>query len=297
MPKRLTLCALGGVLAFNPATTAAIPGTGNLQVVAMGDSFTSGHNNASPNTPPDNSASSEIPQGNCRRDDPGYADMVAGQLGIHDFIKVACSGASPEQIINGRWNDGSQINALSNKTDYVLITLGANAGDLTRLLQDCLTAANCSVDTDPMRTFLQDAASVAYQEKIGDTLTTITENAPNAHVIVVPYPAIIDPDAWCGTLISKEADQFADTYIKTVNATLATVVEGMSAKDPLAKVHLAEQAIGTDLCRSFGTTFFHDLDDPRSLGHPTKDGYLKMSFPVEELVRDIERGRDLVEAS
>lgn len=243
----------------------------DTRIVAMGDSFTSGHNNG------DVSNRYE----NCFRDPVSYADQAARLLGVENYVNVACSGATPEEIITGRFDEPSQLQALDEQTEYIFITLGGNAVNLSELFVYCQRHA-CTTNSDPIATIYKRITSEEYQSTIQSTLTAITERAPNADILVVPYPTIIDRSAWCGTLVDSEIDAFVEQYIVGINTSLNAVVGRMGSS-----VHLVNIEQETDLCRNLGSTFFTNQDNPRSLGHPTKTTHQILAAAVLDVLTPI----------
>ena len=269
----------GGLMAHMPVNFP-----NNTRLVAMGDSFTSGNNNGEVRDTNGN----DIYE-NCFQDAPSYADMVAESLGITNFEKVACSGATPEEVLTGRYGEQPQIDALTEDTNYILITIGANVVNLSELLEEC-QSNSCSIDTNPMRTVLERIASKEYRQNIEQTLLEVTKRAPNADVLVVSYPRIIDRSAWwCGALISPEIDTFVEEYIDGINSSLASVVDVINDDNPTKSIFFVKLKHKIDLCRSLGKTFFVDPSIPRALGHPTQRGYEELAKDVEDALVEIAR--------
>ena len=237
----------------------------------MGDSFTAGNNYGKVRDENGNDIYED-----CFADAPSYADMVAKRLGITDFTKVACSGATLEEILTGRYGNPPQIDALNEETDFVLLTTGANAVNLSELLEQCLSG-DCSIDSEPMSTALERVSSEEYRQTIATTFREIIKRAPNAEVLVLPYPLIINPNiSLCGTLVSPDIDAFIYEYIIGVNRSLEAVVESMKYE----KISIVPPQRNSDLCSNLGLTFHTNPDNPRAVGHPTKFEYWLLSKDV-----------------
>ena len=97
--RRLTAGTLASfaLLSLTESSDGVVPNlpTGT-KIVAMGDSYTSGHNNGAVHGK----------FNDCFRDNISYAYKIAEQLDLLDsFTNVACSGATPEEIVEGRTPD------------------------------------------------------------------------------------------------------------------------------------------------------------------------------------------------
>lgn len=91
--------------------------------VAMGDSFSSGEGNT-----PFEAETDQDDVNECHRSSQAYPRLLQGDsslsLGSMDF--VACSGATTDNVLNGQWDESAQVNALSEDTEVVTITIGGN---------------------------------------------------------------------------------------------------------------------------------------------------------------------------
>lgn len=254
-----------------PSAIAKINLPPDASLVAMGDSFTSGNNDGKVRDEHGNDIYED-----CFTDAPSYADMVAEQLGIADFVKVACSGTTPKEILTGRYGNPPQIDALSEETDFVLLTIGANAINLSDLLNECLSS-NCSADSEPMSTTLEYVSSEEYRQDIKNVFTEIIQRAPSAEILVVHYPDIMsNHESWCGTLVSPGVDAFVYEFIDRINKSLEHVVNDIDE----ARLSIVPLQHKSDLCSNLGLTFHTDPNNPRALGHPTKLEFWLLSRDV-----------------
>lgn len=241
------------------------------KIVAMGDSYTSGHGNGDVRDR----------YNDCLRDPVSYAYKIADQLDLLDgFSNEACSGATPEEIINGRFGEKPQIEALSSQTDFVLLTTGANATNLTELLNSCADA-ECSLNNQHVTKLLDYVSSQSFIERLKHVYRSIAKNAPNAAIIVVEYPQIVNTEAICGDIIGQGGMGFAlEEAIRALNSSISTAVNEMKIEG--VKVFLSPATPDIDLCGTFGTSFFTDPTNPRALGHPTGTGHEAIAKSVEE---------------
>ncbi len=237
------------------------------KIVAMGDSYTSGH------------ADGQVDgiYEDCFRHEVSYANQIASQLDIVDFSNVACSGASPEEVINGRFGQASQLESLDEATDYVLMTTGANVTNLSDLLEICMTS-DCNTDNRDIAAVFESLRSDDFRNRLTSTYQAVLEAAPSASLIVVGYPSVIDTGAFCGTLVREDVDDFVMKFVAGLNGAIAGAVESV-AKEGSA-IYYSEPPSDIDICRSLGRAFHHDLDNPRAIGHPTAMGHQAMADSV-----------------
>ncbi|WP_338888019.1 GDSL-type esterase/lipase family protein [Rhodococcus sovatensis] len=95
-----------------------------LDYVALGDSGASG-----PLIPQSTGTAG------CLQSDSNYPHVLAGLIGARSFVDVSCSGARSENIAAEAQSTNSgpiplQIDALSEETDLVTMTIGGNDVDL-----------------------------------------------------------------------------------------------------------------------------------------------------------------------
>ena len=180
----LTIVAAAWLGGCSSADTADDPST--ARYVAIGDSVAAGSGITTSTT-------------DCQRSDHNYPSLVAAAMGIASVEDQTCGGATTSTVRGGRSATGlttlgPQVDALSEDTDLVTVTLGANDSDVAALyFQGCLippanTSQNCAN--------VLDAASDALsgtRESLTETLEEIVDRAPGAEVVVVGYPQLV-PD-------------------------------------------------------------------------------------------------------
>lgn len=268
--RRLVAAAMSGLVLFSLSKSAEDPSprlAPDTVVASLGDSFTSGHNNGDV----------EGKYEDCFRHEVSYAHQIAKTLDIDRFTNAACSGATPEEVIEGRFGGPSQLDSIDEQTDYILLTTGANATNLSELLQTCIDS-DCATDSPHVLNMLDYLNSEEFSERLKKVYRAIGDRAPNAGVIVVQYPRIIDTSAFCGTLVSQDIDSFAMNFIDSLNESIAGSVKAV--KNEGYNVFLSPAAKGLDLCSTLGKSFHHDPASPRSIGHPTELGHATIARSV-----------------
>jgi lysophospholipase L1-like esterase len=193
-------------LAVSPSAQAAAS-TGDY--VALGDSYASGVG-----AYPYDAAS-----GDCKQSPDSYPRTFAHnhpQLTLKD---MTCSGATIADV------RAKQLSALSSGAKLVTITVGGNDDGFTGTVTKCLTGTDeeCQAATNlgawVARTTLVDALASLY--------TDVKALAPNARVLVLGYPRLIDAGTGsCGAITPnafrrKQMTHNAD-YMAEGTATAAT---------------------------------------------------------------------------
>ena len=108
-----------------------------LEYVAMGDSYSSGEG-----IEPFLSGTDKSSQGEnkCHRSQAAYPLLLEGDTGLDLNLTafVACSGAITSNITGtGQWGEPSQLDALSESTDVVTLTIGGNDIGFESVLTAC----------------------------------------------------------------------------------------------------------------------------------------------------------------
>ena len=176
------------------------------QYVAMGDSYSSGEGNG------DFYAGTDIANVNkCHRSANAYGPLIATQvpyenLGLVDF--TACSGATTEDVLGlpdpvdpsdkgGIWNEPAQIDALSDQTDVVTISIGGNDIGFGEFAYQCI-AFDCDVNTTAYYDAMH-ATEFDLHAKLYSLYQQLLEKAPNAKIYVVGYTQLA-PDPSLGSM-------------------------------------------------------------------------------------------------
>lgn len=237
--------------------------------VALGDSYAAG-----PVIP----VQTGKPAG-CRRSTENYPAIIARIFGLPDFRDVSCSAATTEHLaapqpVQPGVND-PQLDALSEDTGLVTLTIGGNDIGFGSIIRECATRSPLAPAGAACRDFYTEDGSDELAERIDATaakiaaaLDEIEERAPDARVLVVGYPAIL-PDSGPGcfpaipfspgdvaylretekrlnAMLADEAEDagvdYIDTYIPSIGHDICTLpgikwIEGMIPTAADAPVH------------------------------------------------------------
>jgi lysophospholipase L1-like esterase len=167
----LVLAGLGTGCAMVESLDSSGHGLEGRNYVAQGDSYASG------------TGTREYYDSTCLRSDHSYAKQLAADEGMN-LSHVACSGA---RIPDVRAN---QLDALSELTDIVTISIGGNDAGFSSVITQCAKPWpwTCTADIDNARSFI----SNTLPGQLDGLYTDIATRAPNARVMVIGYPRLFN---------------------------------------------------------------------------------------------------------
>ncbi|WP_033438884.1 SGNH/GDSL hydrolase family protein [Saccharothrix sp. NRRL B-16314] len=181
---RKVVCAvLPAALAVMLTSTAA-QAAAAVDYVALGDSYSSGTG-----APP-------YVSGSCFRSPRGYAQLWADTHAVASFKYAACGGATTQSMTD-------QFASLDAGTDQVTITIGGNDVGFANTMITCVTGSDTScvnaVDAGI------ESARTTLPGRLDATYATIRDRAPNATVIVLGYPRLVEPTGTCMNTTKRAA--------------------------------------------------------------------------------------------
>ncbi|MFJ8085224.1 SGNH/GDSL hydrolase family protein [Streptomyces sp. NPDC096205] len=220
-------------VAFQP-----LPGKPNHTVVAMGDSFTSGEGASDPGgddyyseTDYYNEVAGDKTKNSCHRSKHAWSrravlpgeQLTVGELADvwsarMDFHFIACSGARHYNILNRPQNgELPQIGQgyLDQNTTLVTMSVGGNDARFGDIVKDCvLSATVCKShaienrspdtgeridgDTGPLDQWLPSWLHDTVRPRLVTTLNEIHNRAPDAKIVLMGYPRLIENTACAG---------------------------------------------------------------------------------------------------
>jgi len=239
----LTVLAVSASVAGcdDPATTP--PDTG-LDYVAIGDSYT-----AAPDIP-------VISTDGCHRSDHNYPQLVARELDDVSLRDVSCGGARTDAVLQSQRIQTEnrvqppQIGALDANTDIVTVGLGVNdEGFVVTAAFGCLVLA----ERDPRGAPCEKANArkvprllEKIQDRYVETLNAIIDRAPNARIIVVGDPRLLD-ETGERRVQRLRADGNVDCVRDSYDRFNETI-EAAAAEAGLEYVDVAAASEGHDIC-------------------------------------------------
>ncbi|WP_327315614.1 SGNH/GDSL hydrolase family protein [Streptomyces sp. NBC_01235] len=252
--RKLTSTVVTGLMAFagmagmmsTPAQAA-----GELEYVALGDSYTSGVG----------AGYYDSASGDCRRSTINYPAQWAAAHSDFTLKDVSCSGAT---IADVRSN---QLSALSAETDLVTLTVGGNDAQFATVAQDCLAKSDsyCRTATDWMSYY----AKNQLVTELAGLYKDIKAKAPGAAFVVLGYPQTISSTGTCPVIDLSSAKR---TAMNGLADALAEGTKAAAAKEPAFFVDMRDTFKGHGACGS--DPWINDLTDASSVFHPNLAGYM-----------------------
>lgn len=175
------------------------------QYVALGDSYTSAPGVGKTTGP-----------AGCLRTDGNYPTLLAAELGL-ELTDVSCGGAKTDDMtkpqLAGSETVPPQVDAVTEDTDLVTLSIGANNGSVYGgLVVNCARLAVANPAGAPCSDLAQKNPDVLPEVFDGvaagivETVAAILERAPGARVVIVGYPQIIPAQGTCPLLPLAEGD-------------------------------------------------------------------------------------------
>lgn len=216
-----------------------------VDYVAMGDSYSAG-----PGLP----VQVDVP---CRRSNGNYPSLLAARFQVSTFTDVTCSGARTLDVTEEQARpDGTmvapQIEALSRDTDLVTLSIGGNDESVfNSLVTTCPQVAAEDPQGSPCQALLAadddmlDRQTERLASRLAGIVRLIRQEAPQAQVVVIGYPAIFPTTGPCDAL------PFAEGDVAWASRVVDAVVDGMRAAAEnvgVRFVDLREASAGHDVC-------------------------------------------------
>ena len=233
----------GSLAACQPGDQEPPPDTG-FEYAALGDSFT-----AAPDIPTINSDG-------CHRSDHNYPHLVAVQLEDVTLTDVSCGGARTDAVLASQVQQAQglahppQIDAVSPTTDLITVGLGGNDLDFAfTAVFGCILAATFDPDGSPCEE--ANAGKVPrlldrIEKRYLNTLDAIADRAPDARILVVGYPRLLEDSTGC-----PERFPIADGDVEFVRRNfdrLIETVEAVADEAGVEYVDVAAASEGHDIC-------------------------------------------------
>jgi lysophospholipase L1-like esterase len=215
---------------------------GIREYVALGDSYA-----AAPHLPDDDLS---MP---CARSADNYPALVADALGPMHLDDVSCVGAMSAHLTKAQVKEPSpvppQLDALSDDTDLVTLTIGGNDKGLFPSWNGCRQLTH----TDPKGSPCADSQGNSLLSRIPQIQANLTANlaeierrAPNAAVVVVTYPQLFPDRGTCElTSAFARGDQ---TYINSIVKALSDAMIAAAQEAEVGWVDVYSASRGHDIC-------------------------------------------------
>ena len=257
--------------------------------VALGDSYAAG-----PLIPTQSGA----PAG-CLRSDRNYPSVVARRGGVSDLDDVSCSGATtadlsaPQSTPLG--TNPPQLDALTDDTEGVTLTIGANDVGLVQIITECARRSPARPSEAACRDAHTEDGRDVLAARIADTapavaaaLAEIGQRSPDARVLVVGYPAILPVDGpGCSPAVPISPADVA--YLRETEVALNAMLAEQADAAGVEFVDTYDRFAGHDICQDPGVKWVEGPvpTSPAAPVHPNALGMAEMAALVlDELADD-----------
>lgn len=223
-----------------------------VDYVALGDSYSSGTG-----APPYQS-------GSCYRSSRGYAQLWANTHEVSSFKYAACGGATTQSMTD-------QFASLDAGTDLVSITIGGNDVGFANTMVTCVTGSDTSC-VNAVNNGIE-AARTTLPGRLDATYATIRTRAPNATVVVLGYPYLVEPNGTCLSATKRAAlNRGSDELAAVISARAAAA----GARYVDARAHFA----GHGACGPSPWINSFSLFRLAESFHPNATGYAQGYLPL-----------------
>lgn len=248
--KSSLLLAVAALVAAAPVSPAGTASPETVNYVALGDSYAAGFG-AGPLV------------GGCRVSGGAYPTLWAATAPAAVTLKQqACSGASTADVVD------KQLGSLSDETDLVTVTAGANDLDLveaTKVCSDANRAKACTAKLD----VIEKSLATTLPKRVAATLTAVKAAAPQATIAVVGYPLPFEDVAACpGVPLAKSLRDAGNTTLAGVNRVLREQAATIGA----TFVDVAQPYAGHGLCSPAPWLVGLEGLSAGTVLHPTRQG-------------------------
>ncbi|HWS36931.1 MAG TPA: SGNH/GDSL hydrolase family protein [Actinoplanes sp.] len=245
----LTVSGCGGT---EEAVEKAVTAT---DFVALGDSYSAGLGAGNYNTDPD-----------CKQSKDGGFPQLFAKAQTAPFGTVTDASCSGAVINDVRFE---QVNALSESTGTVTLTVGGNDAGWTNSLRGCLLGDEAGCATGVEQGIA--GAKSKLPAALDDLYTSIRSKAPNAKVYVLGYPHLVAAPGKDGV----SCEQLTDAKRKALNEgadSLVELIKGRAETAGFTFVDVREAFRGHEACTK--EPWIHAADgDLSEAFHPNADGY------------------------
>ncbi|MBX9422445.1 MULTISPECIES: SGNH/GDSL hydrolase family protein [Streptomyces] len=260
-----------------PATASGFSGQGSVKhYVALGDSYAAG---------------TGLPQQTdtkCMRSTGSYPAWIAETYKPSVFKDVTCGGATTRSLWNHEGAAAPQVNALTQDTDLVTVTLGGNDLGFSGVLTRCVLAGLTTREGTPCRDVAAkevDAGFARLSTRLPDMLTDIKRRSPRARVVVVGYPNPFPLDgSACGSSVPLAKGDV--TWLHQTTNRLNLMLEMSALLRQAEFVDTSSVFRSHDMCRPPSGQWINPLL-PRTSGsaHPNAIGHLMTAIEVHERLK------------
>jgi hypothetical protein len=263
--------------------------------VALGDSFSSGEGNPSFEAGTD--IDSGVNKNLCHRSPVAYPRVLETKAYLNLTNFVACAGATTTNITNsGQWGEDRQIDALSQSTDIVTLTIGGNNVGFGDFATAC-TVGDCHSGTQ-VYADISTSITSDLPSKLADTYEAVDNATSNdADIYVLGYPDLSRsglPDllnSTCTFLNGGSPGRVNSLAVYEIESLLNTTIQQAVSDYGSSKFHYINPNVtgspfeDHDLCSM--ESYFNALQLPPNIPytyHPNTAGHNAYSIVMQNIV-------------
>ncbi|MBO1765477.1 SGNH/GDSL hydrolase family protein [Allobranchiibius sp. GilTou38] len=243
-----------GVVAAGPASASAAPAWGHPHhdavktspYVALGDSYSS-----AAGVQPSVVGSPPV----CSRSTLNYAHDIAAVTKPTSFTDVTCSGAKTSDFYSSQSAGvAPQLDAVTNKTRLVTMTIGGNDEDVfVDSFFGCAAISSTDITGNPCQkkygsTFTDEIVNQTYPHLVA-ALRAVHERAPHATVAIVGYPEILPATGSLACYPAMPISLGDVPWLHHEENVLNSVVRRAALKTGSRFIDMAPSSTGHDACQ------------------------------------------------
>ncbi|WP_254398438.1 SGNH/GDSL hydrolase family protein [Streptomyces sp. AC558_RSS880] len=221
----------------------------------------------------------------CECSSGSYPSWIAETYKPAVFKDVTCGGATTRSLWDKEGSAAPQVDALTQDTDLVTVTLGGNDLGFSDVLTTCVLAGLTTREGTPCRDKAVkdvDAGFARLNTRLPDMITDIKRRSPKAHVVVVGYPNPFPADgSTCGSSVPLAKGDV--TWLHQTTNRLNLLPEMAAYTKQAEFVGASSLFRGRDMCRPSSKQWINPLL-PQTPGsaHPDAVGHLMTAHQVYE---------------
>lgn len=250
--------------------------------VALGDSFT-----AAPYVPVTGLAEG------CFRSSGNYPNLVAEEFGAA-LVDVSCAGARTDDLAQRQsfaFTDTTippQLASVARAAELVTLGIGGNDSDLfSTMVHKCTrvadrAGASCE-DLVTTRPGEVDQLVSHTGRKVTRALRRVEKRAPDATVVLVGYPRLVDERVGCRLMPLTAGDR---RFLARVESGLRDAMAAAARRTDVAFVDMHEASRGHEICSEDPWVNGIRTDEDRALAfHPFAKGQRAAAERIVDLLR------------
>lgn len=223
----------------------------------------------------------------CLRSDDNFPALLAKELNVDKVRDVSCTGATTASFTTqvkpprAKSEVPAQIAAVKSDTDLVTISMGIEDRDLLKNMFAICTAVPCGDKATP-QTILGDVGSMSTA--LTTAVRAIQDDAPQALIVLVGYPAFIPDAGKCDDL--PKLDQLGLDSANLIVEAINREINDVARETGVAFLDVARLSAGHELCSGRSWVTGKDSERGKSVAyHPVAAEQKAVADGIAALVK------------